>query len=82
MVEGRKRLTFTPRSAPYFTAQPANFSSLLFVPVMAHLWKQKELKDGTYSYIDLLDILEAINVENENKWRDYEHEKNRRQMHE
>ncbi|WP_333813308.1 DUF6889 family protein [Muricomes intestini] len=44
---------------------------------MAHYWAQKELKDGTYNYIDLLDILEAMDVENENRWRDYEHERRR-----
>jgi hypothetical protein len=39
---------------------------------MAGLWRQEETKDGTYSYIDLLDILEMINVQNENRLRDEE----------
>ncbi len=82
MVEGRKPLDFTPPSAPYLVADPANVDPVLFAPIMAHYWTQKELKDGTYSYLDLLDILEMMKVENENRRRDYDHEKNRRQIHE
>ena len=36
---------------------------------MAGFWKQHELKDGTYDYIDLLDIWEAMNVQSENTER-------------
>ena len=48
---------------------------------MAHYWAQKELKDGTYNFIDLLDILEMMDVENENKWRDHEAAENRRRIY-
>jgi len=36
---------------------------------MAGLWRQHELKDGTYNYVDLLDILEMMNVQSENQER-------------
>jgi len=49
-------------------AEPANISAALFAPVMAGLWYQHELK--TYSYTDLLNILEMMNVQNENIFRD------------
>jgi hypothetical protein len=39
---------------------------------MAGLWKQHEIKDGTYSYVDLLDVLEAMNVDVENRYRDFD----------
>ena len=41
--------------------------TLLYVPVLKRYWKQHELWDGTYTLSDLLDILEAINVHEENK---------------
>jgi hypothetical protein len=76
-VAGRRPLKFKPREADYNVAETANINAVLFAPVMAHYWAQKELKDGTYNYIDLLDILEAMDVESENRWRDYEHERRR-----
>jgi hypothetical protein len=42
---------------------------------MAGHWKQHQLWDGTYNYIDLLNINEMMLVENENRRRDYEHKK-------
>jgi hypothetical protein len=36
---------------------------------MAGLWRQSELKDGSYNYIDLLDILEMMTVQAENTER-------------
>jgi hypothetical protein len=77
MLAGRKQLIFKPRSASYSVAETANIDAVLFAPVMAGLWRQRELKDGTYSYIDFLNILEMINVENENKHRDYEAQRRR-----
>jgi len=48
-------------------------NAVLFAPVTYHYWQQKELKDGTYDYLDWLDMIEIINVDNENKRRDYEY---------
>jgi hypothetical protein len=39
---------------------------------MAGFWKQHEVTDGTYNYIDWLYIMESMQVQNENQWRDYE----------
>lgn len=44
-----------------------NIDTLLYIPVIKRYWKQYELWDGTYNLDDLLDILEAINVFEENK---------------
>ena len=49
------------------------------MPVMAGHWKQRELSDGTYTLDDLLDILEVMQVENENRHR--ESEVNQYQQH-
>ena len=40
---------------------------------MAGMWKQHEIWDGTYSFSDLLDAHEMINVQNENRARDIDH---------
>lgn len=42
------------------------------MPVLSGYWKQHELTDGTYTYMDWLDITEAIQVQRENQFRDYE----------
>ena len=42
------------------------------MPVMAGHWKQRELSDGTYTLDDLLDILEVMQVEDENRHREHE----------
>jgi hypothetical protein len=39
------------------------------------MWKQKEAKDGTYNYLDLLDALEIVVVRNENNRRSIEYAK-------
>jgi hypothetical protein len=36
---------------------------------MAGLWKQREAWDGTYTFNDLLDIHEALDVRDENERR-------------
>jgi len=41
---------------------------------MLGMWKQKELWDGTYTFKDLLDIHELLEVQHENKRRAYEYE--------
>lgn len=50
---------------------------MLFAPVAAGMWKQHELWDGTYTYDDLLDILELMNVKSENERRSIESIKNK-----
>ena len=72
-MEGRKQLSFSPRSAPYSAAETVNVPPEIAVVVVNHYWTLKEAKDGTYSYIDLLNMLEMINVDSENRHRDYEH---------
>jgi hypothetical protein len=47
---------------------------------MAGHWKQHELRDGTYNYIDHLDILEMMNVYNENNFRDYERKRKEQEL--
>jgi hypothetical protein len=71
-VARRKPLDFEPAMAPYSIAETKNIDAVLFAPVIRGYWKQAELKDGTYTYLDLLDIIEMIQVENENNRRDYE----------
>lgn len=39
---------------------------------MAGLWKQHELWDGTYTFDDLLDINELLQVKHENERRSME----------
>jgi len=40
-----------------------------FLPVMAGMWRQHELWDGTYTLDDLLDAVEVIRVKRENEYR-------------
>lgn len=44
-----------------------NIDTILFIPVIRRYWKQHELWDGTYSFSDFMDILEAIDVFESNK---------------
>lgn len=46
-----------------------NVDGRLFAPVTAGLWRQYELKDGTYNFIDFLNILEVLTVKSENDHR-------------
>ena len=39
------------------------------MPVAAGMWRQHELWDGTYTFDDLLDISELIQVRRENEIR-------------
>ena len=70
----RKPLGLDIRGRKYITAYCVNVDEMLFVPVMAGYWKQHELSDGTYTLDDLLDILEVMQVENENRHRHHESE--------
>ena len=72
MVEGRKQLTFTPQEAPYSVVETVNVPPQIAVVAANHYCTLKDAKDGTYSYIDLLDTLEVISVDNENRRRDFE----------
>jgi hypothetical protein len=52
--------------------EPAAFPTLnplLWRPVAAGLWRQRELFDGTYDVGDLLDALEFLDVKDENERR-------------
>jgi hypothetical protein len=42
---------------------------MLFAPVLAGYWSQREISDGTYDLDDLLDIMEAMQVSAENQRR-------------
>ena len=44
-----------------------------FLPVVAGMWRQHELWDGTYTLDDLLDAVEVIKVHRENEYRAMEH---------
>jgi hypothetical protein len=44
-----------------------NIDMILYMPVLAKLWKQCELWDGTYIITDLLDIHEAMTIKNMNE---------------
>jgi hypothetical protein len=41
----------------------------VYAPVSAGLWRQHELWDGTYTFDDLLDIVEVMQVKSENERR-------------
>jgi hypothetical protein len=42
---------------------------MLWRPVLAGLWRQHELRDGTYTFHDLIEVLEVLDVWDENKRR-------------
>ena len=42
---------------------------MAFLPVSAGLWRQHELWDGTYTLGDLLDVLELLALQAENRRR-------------
>ena len=46
-----------------------NVDPFLFLPVVAGLWQQHELWDGTYTLDDLLDAVEWIRIKRENEYR-------------
>ncbi len=46
-----------------------NIDEFLFLPVVAGMWRQHELWDGTYTLDDLLDAVELIRVRRENEIR-------------
>ena len=46
-----------------------NVDEWLYVPVASGMWKQHEAWDGTYTFDDLLDIIEIMQVKSENERR-------------
>jgi hypothetical protein len=41
----------------------------LWRPVLAQMWRQSELSDGTYSFHDLVEVHRVLNVKDENQRR-------------
>ena len=58
-------LNFDP--VPFPTIDAARQFAL--VPVMAGIWRQHEMWDGTYTFDDLLDAHEMLAVKTENERR-------------
>lgn len=58
-------LNFEP--VPFPTLDAARQFAL--VPVMAGIWRQHEMWDGTYDFDDLLDAHEMLSVKAENERR-------------
>ncbi|WP_302225955.1 DUF6889 family protein [Veillonella magna] len=46
-----------------------NVDSFAYAPVVADMWRQHEVRDGTYSFRDLLDAHEIMAVKAENRRR-------------
>lgn len=46
-----------------------NVDEFVYAPVAAGMWKQHEVWDGTYTFDDLLDAVELMQVKNENERR-------------
>lgn len=44
-------------------------SGYLWRPVLAGLWRQSDMGDGTYDIHDLVDVNRALNIHEENKRR-------------
>ena len=65
----RRRADFLPRPPDYIPAQAPNIDELAFLPVSAGLWRHHELWDGTYTLGDLLDAIELIALQAENRRR-------------
>ena len=68
----KRPLGFTTQGVEFIQAEFENVDAFLFAPVMAGMWKQHELWDGTYSLDDLLDAHEVMAVKHENERRNYE----------
>ena len=66
---GVSRLQKILRDNRDLAASCPNLDEFLFLPVAAGFRKQHELRDGTYTLDDLLDITELIRVRRENEYR-------------
>lgn len=49
-----------------------NINARVYLPVIAGVWKQHEMWDGTYTFDDWLDAVEMITVKAENEARQVE----------
>lgn len=77
----RQRLAFAPvDEIDWIVAEPANYDAYLYTPVVAGMWRQHEVWDGTYSLGDLLDAHEMLMVRNENERRQREQAELNRQL--
>ena len=65
----KRRAGFSARRCDYAPAECPNIDEFLFLPVVAGMWKQHELWDGTYTLDDLLDAAELVQVQHENEAR-------------
>ena len=65
----RRGLGLTARDPGFLIAECPNVDEFAFLPVMAGMWRQHELWDGTYTLDDLLDAVELIRVRRENEQR-------------
>ena len=68
----RKPLGFNQRNDVDFIPEHCpNVNEITYAPVMAGMWKQHEVWDGTYTLDDLMDAHEMILVKSENEKRSY-----------
>jgi len=66
----RKPLGFSVRgNAEFIPARCENINEWLYAPVIAGVWEQKELWDGSYTLDDLADMHEILLVKTENQER-------------
>lgn len=56
-------------------ARCANVNEFVYGPVIAGMWQQHEVWDGTYILDDLLDAHEILSVKSENQYRVNESQK-------
>ena len=49
-----------------------NVDEWLYIPVASGMWRQHELWDGTYTFDDMLDLIEILQVKSENERRSIE----------
>lgn len=64
----------------YVPAETANLPQEIAAVVAGRYWTLQEAKYGTYSYMDLKDALEIMEVDNENRRRDFEHQQMLRRL--
>ena len=69
----RSNLSFTPHQVQYVPAETVNVPPQISAVISSGYASYKDFKDGAYDYTDLLNMLEIIQVYNENRYRDFEH---------
>jgi hypothetical protein len=57
---------------------PDDLSGYLWRPVLSGLWRQNELGDGTYDFLDLVAVNRMLNIQDENRWRAQEAQRAKR----